>query len=44
MGGPCQAPVRRATGRIGLSVALYPPRRHRQQPTIAPMVATARRS
>jgi hypothetical protein len=31
MGGLCQAPVRRATGRAGLSVALYPPRRHRQQ-------------
>jgi len=26
------APVRRATGRAGLSVPLYPPRRHRQQP------------
>ena len=32
MGGLCQAPVRRATGRAGLSVALYPSRRHRQQP------------
>jgi hypothetical protein len=32
MGGLCQAPVRRATGRAGLPVALYPPRRHRQQP------------
>ena len=32
MGRLCQAPVRRATGRAGLSVALYPPRRHRQQP------------
>ena len=32
MGGLCQTPVRRATGRAGLSVALYPPRRHRQQP------------
>ena len=32
MGGLCQAPVRRATGRAGLSVALHPPRRHRQQP------------
>lgn len=28
----CQAPVRRASGRAGLSVALYPPRRHCQQP------------
>src|SRR5207247_1740757 len=27
-----QAPVRGATGRFGLSVALHPPRRHRQQP------------
>ena len=32
MGRLCQAPVRRATGRAGLSVALHPPRRHRQQP------------
>ena len=32
MGRLCQAPVRRPTGRAGLSVALYPPRRHRQQP------------
>ena len=32
MGGLCQAPIRRATGRVGLSVPLYPPRRHRQQP------------
>ncbi len=28
MGGLCQASVRRPTGRAGLSVALYPPRRH----------------
>src|SRR3982075_4331829 len=32
MGRLYQAPVRWATGRAGLSVALYPPRRHRQQP------------
>ena len=32
MGRLCQAPVRRPTGRAGLSVALYPPCRHRQQP------------
>src|ERR1700677_773402 len=29
---PHQAPVRWATGRAGLPVALYPPSRHRQQP------------
>src|SRR4029450_7633507 len=27
-----KAPIRRTRGRAGLSVALYPPRRHRQQP------------
>ena len=32
MGGLRQAAVRRARGRARLSVALHPPRRHRQQP------------
>ena len=32
MGRLCQAAVRRARGRAGLSVALHPPRRHLQQP------------
>ena len=33
MGGLCQAPVRRATGRAGLPVALHPPRRHLEPPS-----------
>ena len=35
MGGLCQTPVRRATGRAGLPVALYPPRRHRHSRLIS---------
>src|SRR5271170_1645249 len=32
MGRLCQASIRRTPGRAGLSVALHPPRCHRQQP------------
>lgn len=39
MGGLCQASVRRSRGRVGLSVALYTPRRHRQQPPDRPRPA-----
>ncbi|MGY2931837.1 putative Zn-ribbon and HTH transcriptional regulator [Bradyrhizobium sp. GM6.1] len=35
----CQASVRRTTSRAGLSVALYSPRRHRQQPPDRPRPA-----